>query len=593
MHWYSQLSLVFAVGMLALPALGQSPVSLTIDAQHPGKMIPDDFSGISLEMGSLKEGNAGTSGNMFDDTIYFPVNSHKQVFTIFKELGLRQVRVGGGSVDMNIVPSNFDIDAFFRFVRIAGLRVTYSVRLLNGNITDDTNTVKYIWNNYGQFIDCFSIGNEPDWHSYHTTDPQIYETLPGSPGTAFPSYLAKWNTFAAAILTAAPGVKFGGPNTGSNYPVPGATNTTYYGTTWTISFLKAADSTGNLKEIYFHNYVGQGATGNTATQMIDKMLSAAWDSTYYTALYNASAAPAIRAGVPYRIAESNSFSSAVTGGSNSFATALFSLDYMHWWASHGAAGVNFHNKQWVGNGPIYLDASGNFQVYPVGYGIKAFDLGGHGRIDSMTITNGDALNLTAYAVSDSTNLYVTVINKEHGVGARDAKVAITANGFSNDATFVYLESPNGVTDTTGVTLGGASITDSAPWQGVWSPIDSVGSGDYFVTVPASSAAIVKIRRNSTSVADRSKIPEQYELYQNYPNPFNPTTVIKYRLPGIRHVLLRVFDVLGREVKTLINQRQNGGSHSVAFDAGKLTSGVYFYRLDAGSYTATMKMVLVK
>ncbi|HUI28861.1 MAG TPA: sugar-binding protein [Candidatus Acidoferrales bacterium] len=91
----------------------------------------------------------------------------------------------------------------------------------------------------------------------------------------------------------------------------------------------------------------------------------------------------------------------------------------------------------------------------------------------------------------------------------------------------------------------------------------------------------------------SGIPTEYSLGQNYPNPFNPTTVISYQLPVVSNVTLRVYDVLGREVETLVNERQTAGNYSVTIDARDLPSGLYFYRLQAGSYTATKKLLLLK
>jgi hypothetical protein len=89
------------------------------------------------------------------------------------------------------------------------------------------------------------------------------------------------------------------------------------------------------------------------------------------------------------------------------------------------------------------------------------------------------------------------------------------------------------------------------------------------------------------------IPQSYTLSQNYPNPFNPTTVIKYSIPKETQVSLKVFDILGREVANLVNAKQAGGSYQVSFDASKLASGVYIYRIDAGDFVQAKKMMLIK
>lgn len=86
---------------------------------------------------------------------------------------------------------------------------------------------------------------------------------------------------------------------------------------------------------------------------------------------------------------------------------------------------------------------------------------------------------------------------------------------------------------------------------------------------------------------------RFTLNQNYPNPFNPTTTISYRLSAVSHVAITVYDVLGRNVKTLVDARQTPGEHLVTFDSRGLASGVYFYRLSAGSYVTVKKMLLLK
>jgi hypothetical protein len=91
----------------------------------------------------------------------------------------------------------------------------------------------------------------------------------------------------------------------------------------------------------------------------------------------------------------------------------------------------------------------------------------------------------------------------------------------------------------------------------------------------------------------NEVPASYSLQQNYPNPFNPVTTIKYDLIKSGFVKLSVFDVLGKEIKPIINENQNPGSYTVQFDASSLTSGVYFYKLVTADFTETKKMMLVK
>lgn len=89
------------------------------------------------------------------------------------------------------------------------------------------------------------------------------------------------------------------------------------------------------------------------------------------------------------------------------------------------------------------------------------------------------------------------------------------------------------------------------------------------------------------------IPKKYDLSQNYPNPFNPTTKINFDLPQDAKVELRIFDMLGREMKTLINEQRAAGYYTVEFNASQFTSGMYFYRLVSGDYSMIKKMVILK
>ncbi len=89
------------------------------------------------------------------------------------------------------------------------------------------------------------------------------------------------------------------------------------------------------------------------------------------------------------------------------------------------------------------------------------------------------------------------------------------------------------------------------------------------------------------------VPQNFTLEQNYPNPFNPVTTINYTLPVNSHVKLTVFDITGREIKTLVNQHQINGKHTVLFDASDLASGIYIYKLQAGSFAQSRKVILLR
>ncbi|MFA3783401.1 LamG-like jellyroll fold domain-containing protein [Melioribacteraceae bacterium 4301-Me] len=98
---------------------------------------------------------------------------------------------------------------------------------------------------------------------------------------------------------------------------------------------------------------------------------------------------------------------------------------------------------------------------------------------------------------------------------------------------------------------------------------------------------------TTGIREIKQIPEKFELMQNYPNPFNPTTIIRFSVPKQEYVTLKVFDLLGREITTLVSEVLNPGTYEINFDARGLASGIYFYRLQAGNFIKTNKLILLR
>jgi len=110
----------------------------------------------------------------------------------------------------------------------------------------------------------------------------------------------------------------------------------------------------------------------------------------------------------------------------------------------------------------------------------------------------------------------------------------------------------------------------------------------------SFAALTLIKTaNALSVHSETQSPYTYSLSQNYPNPFNPATTINYQIPTVGIVTLKVYDILGKEIASLVNEQKEAGNYTVHYDASPLTSGIYFYTLRSGSFSATKKFLFIK
>jgi len=142
-----------------------------------------------------------------------------------------------------------------------------------------------------------------------------------------------------------------------------------------------------------------------------------------------------------------------------------------------------------------------------------------------------------------------------------------------------------------------------PWQPFWLGDDHLASGFGLVfsfieggSAPYLSGAIidgVHWGEPIVGVKETPNEPAQFSLDQNYPNPFNPLTTINFEVPQKSHVVLTVIDVLGQTVTSLVDEEKDTGSYSVQFEAKSLSSGVYFYRLEAGGVSITRKMIVEK
>jgi hypothetical protein len=450
--------------------LAALPVDIALDPKSPGATIPSDFIGLSYEVSLV---DPATNGEYF----FSPAN--KSLVKMFQILGIQSLRVGGNTAERDTVkiPDKADIDSLFGFARAAGVKVIYTLRLNGNNPVDAAKTAKYIMDNYRSELTCFALGNESD---KLFQDSQAYVQ-------AIKDYMA-----VITATTNAPEAVFCGPST------------MHKDVQWANDFAKEFAHNKHVIMVTQHEYPGgSGRVATNAVAACEKLLSTNLPGVYEK-LYDTFVPTVLSSGMQYRLEEANSYSNGgAAGSSDAYASALWGLDYLYWWASHGATGINFHTSGYVDvtrppapqKYVVFWNSPEGFAVRPLGYGIKAFDLGCHGQLVAMHFaSNTDQINLTAYGVLSSRgSLSITLINKETD-RTRDAKVTIAPGRSYTRRQVMFLTAPGSdITATTGVTLGGASIQDNGSWSGTWTSLAAPFSNGHFsVNVPAASAAIVQL-----------------------------------------------------------------------------------------------------
>jgi hypothetical protein len=445
-------------------AQNTSVVEATIDPATADIAIPDDYLGLSFETAAILPDGKGAYP-------YFRADN-APLIALFKTLGIKSLRIGGNTADRPSVkvPDTKDIDQVFAFAHAAGAKVIYTLRLRDMDPQQATPIAKYLAEHYQADTECIAIGNEPnvyekEYAKYHD-DLQRYLAVVTAPGVA-------------------PGLKLCGPST-----TPGRD------AIWSSSFAKDFGPTGRVVWVTQHSY--PGGNGKTALDIPaerDKLLSPSFEQNSEK-LYQSFGPAVLATGVPYRIEETNSF---YNGGakdvSNTFTAALWGLDYLFWWAEHQSQGINFHTGDSVAAGEqqtpcwyaTFWTTPQGYQIHPIAYAIKAFDLASHGKLVPVKFST-EQPELNAYAVlrSDKT-LYVALINKEHGASARAATVKLHLPGYTRVEIMPLTAPGNDIGAASGIKLGGASITGDGGWGGSWSK----AKGETFV-LPPSSALLVKL-----------------------------------------------------------------------------------------------------
>ena len=484
-------------------------MTVSADLSAPRTPIPEDFLGLSFESSQLLAKSDGWHE-------FSPANRPLQ--NLLQTLGIRNLRFGGNLADSRTSPDpqDADIDPMFDLARSVGGKVIYTVRFTKdgsrrpfvaADAAAAASACEHILAKYPDCLAAFTIGNEPNMYfglleNELAVSNKVHLARYVMDRKAYERYLFEWRKFAQVITAVTPAARFNGPSTSGN-------------PAWAKWFGEDSARDRRMAFVSNHYYPGRDGKAGEMESKLESMLSPAWHQLY--AKYLEGNGFTNLAGRPFRIEECNSFyAGGAPGVSDAFGSALWALDFAHWFAAQGCAGINFHtstaSRQGAGflfytpfsrnstNSATASMASGgsDYFLHPVGYAALMFKLGGNGRSVPIDSTNGN-LNLTAYAVAGRDgNLYVTLINMEYAAAARSAQVRFRPKGAklaASGESLSLLAPDNDVRAKSGILLGGAPVAKDGTWAGKWQPLPASAftqDGMVSVTVPRSSAMILKL-----------------------------------------------------------------------------------------------------
>ena len=458
----------FPGGSTSLPTqpVPSGPITDATVSIASGQMgnIPQRFIGLSYEKDKLSE-------PLFSA-------SNADLIGLFQRLGPGLLRIGGNSVDKTVWAANgpgqtagqvapSDVDALAAFLSAVGWPVLYGVNLGGAGLGPPTTSpalaaaeVAYAARVLGANLFGIEIGNEPDLYA----------------GKYFPStwdfsdYLALWQNFASAIVAQTPNVPLTGP-------------VVAYNTSWFSSFAQAEGKSVVLLSAHYYR-----GNGQSASSTIQELIS--YPDTNLEAYLGALEPAAAAAGVPFRLAETNSF---YNGGapniSDAYASALWAIDHLFTIALGGGVGANFHGGgDSTGYTPIADDNGAVQEARPEYYGILFQALAGQGPLLATTIAAG-SLNVSAYTVQNSpTQLSVIILNKD---STQNLRFTATCPSAVQSASMQVLTGP-ALSATSGVTIQGAGVNPDGSFSPQLSYGVTVSEDTFMGYVPVSSAVLVKV-----------------------------------------------------------------------------------------------------
>jgi hypothetical protein len=434
------------------------PVTVTVDLSKQGIQIPKYFTGLSFETASLLKATWYNSQNT-------------SFINLVKGLGHGILRVGGGSVDQvqwtnsattstPLTMTSTDMYNFFSFAGATTWPVLFGVNLHPATVPAEAAEIRYLSAHFSSMVACLELGNEPDLYNPNGQRPSTY---------GYTDFLNEWTTLHDSILLGAPTQCFSGPSTASG--------------TWITPF--GRDKHSSVCWLNEHYY--KLGTGGDTVQTIAKLLTK--DTAFLTRAYVLRGA-ATPYNLTWRIDECNSSAANSSGVSNSFASAIWGLDFMFTVAQQGGAGVNFHSGNTYFTPISFL--SGPATPNPLYYGMLFFSKASLGKMLTVGSTTSGTINFTSYAVQQADGtVQVTLINKDL---ANEAAVSLSAaNGTTQltNASVLRLQGPS-PSSLTGTLFGGSAVKADGTWASSANESLVMSGNTTTVKVPACSAVLITL-----------------------------------------------------------------------------------------------------
>ena len=328
-------------------------------------------------------------------------------------------------------------------------------------------------------------------------------------GALYQNYLAEWEKFSQAISQTNPNAKFNGPSSTGN-------------PAWANWFEKDTVDDNRIAFISNHYYPGgNGKLGDSSPRM-GAMLSDEWHELYQKYLNGNGVTKASQR--PFRIEECNSF---YNGGapdvSDTLGAALWAVDYAHWFAEHGCAGINFHTSTHPKHRGNYLDyssfvaftnqAGSGYEVRPLGYALLLLRLGNEGCVVPVEKSLHAKDNLSVYAVAGTNQtLLVTLVNRNTNAPAATVQIKLREGKPVGAGKSIALKgSSQDVRSKIGITVGADTISPSGQWSGKWDSLPESSfsqDGTVSVTLEPASAMVVRLALSEDNNSRVSKSPNQ-------------------------------------------------------------------------------------